>query len=236
MKKIINILFGVVLLFGMTSCELFGLDYQEDADFVAKKTDNNVNMTALQFINSRPDIFSSLIDAIEYTGLQSLYEETGNTFILLTNNALSQWDSQKNCYWNREQVIGSDGKKVHGSTWSQYDKNKVAELLKYHIIKGEYSFHNLDANTVWAETYGEGKFSYTKDGETLPGDTAVMSIMIGYDRNLPIQFNNYEWNYRGVLSASTACCRTTNIHLINGYAHVTDYYLERPTRKFLGQD
>lgn len=104
MKKIINILFGVVLLFGMTSCELFGLDYQEDADFVAKKTDNNVNMTALQFINSRPDIFSSLIDAIEYTGLQSLYEETGNTFILLTNNALSQWDSQKNCYWNREQV------------------------------------------------------------------------------------------------------------------------------------
>ncbi|MBQ7441979.1 MAG: hypothetical protein IJV52_10820, partial [Prevotella sp.] len=67
MKKIINILFGVVLLFGMTSCELFGLDYQEDADFVAKKTDNNVNMTALEFINSRPDIFSSLIDAIEYT-------------------------------------------------------------------------------------------------------------------------------------------------------------------------
>ena len=115
MKKILNTLLGAVLLFGVTSCELFGLDYQEDADFVAKTTNNNVNMSALAFINSRPDIFSSLIDAIEYTGLQSLYEETGNTYILLTNNALSQWDSQKNCYWNRETVIGSDGKKIHAS-------------------------------------------------------------------------------------------------------------------------
>lgn len=234
MKKISKIILGVFLIIGMTSCELFGLDFSENADFVPKESDNRVNMNALEFIKSRPDIFSSMLDAIEYAGIENLYLESGNTYILLTNNALSNWESNSNCYWSREKVE-VNGKLVRAGSWEQYDKNKVAEMLKYHILKGEYSYHNLGSTALWIESYGQGSFNYDKDGQTLKGDTAVMYLMLGYDRNLPLQLNNYDWNYRGLLKADAAGCRTTNLHINNGYAHVTDYYLERPTRKFMGQ-
>ena len=72
MKKISKIILGVFLIIGMTSCELFGLDFSENADFVPKESDNRVNMNALEFIKSRPDIFSSMLDAIEYAGIENL--------------------------------------------------------------------------------------------------------------------------------------------------------------------
>lgn len=235
MKKIKHILFGIFLVFGLTSCELFGLDLSENADYDAKDSNNQqINMTVLDFIKSRPDIFTSMLNAIEYTGVEELYEEKGNTYILLTDNALSNWESNADCYWNREKIRSGD-KLVRAGSWEQYDKQKIAEMLRYHIVKGEYSFHNLTSVATWAKTYGEGTFDYMKEGQTIKGDTAVLSIMLGYDRNLPLQLNNYTWNYRGELKADAGSCRTTNLKLISGYAHVTDYYLERPTRKFLGQ-
>lgn len=232
MNKLCKILLGVFLVTGLTSCEILGLDYSENADFKAKESNNKVNVTALEFIKSRPDLFSSLLDAIKYAGVENLFLESGNTYIFLTNNALSDWESNDKCYWAREKVE-MNGQLVRAGSWEQYDKKQVAQLLKYHVIKGEYSYHNLTSLATWAETYGEGAYSYIKNGQTLKGDTAVMSLMLGYDRNLPLQLNNYDWNYRGLLAASAAGCRTTNLHLNNGYAHVTDFYLERPARKFL---
>lgn len=203
MKKISKIILGLFLIVGMTSCELFGLDFSESADFEAKKSDNRVEMNALDFIKSRPDIFSSLLDAIEYAGVEDMYLESGNTYILLTNNALTNWESNDKCYWAREKVE-VNGNLVRAGSWDQYDKKQVAELLKYHVVKGEYSYHNLTSAAIWTETYGEGSFDYNKDGQTLKGDTAVLSMMLGYDRNLPLQLNNYDWNYRGLLAASAA--------------------------------
>ena len=230
MKKIINILIGTFMLVSLASCELAGLELQRDAKFVPKATDNNVPMTAWEFIQSRPDIFSGMQEAIEYTGLQELYQkESGNTYILLTNTALIDWENTSHSYFRRYLVGG-----VHANSWKDYPPSQVAEMLRYHIVKGEYSFFNLDASTIWAETYGNGDFTYTVDGVQAKGDTAVLAMTIGYDRNMAIQFNNYSWNYRGVLAVSSGSCRTTNLHLTNGYAHVTDYDLERPTRKFLG--
>lgn len=236
MNKLGNIIAGLFLIVGMTSCELFGLDYAKNADFEPKESNNRVNMNVLDFIKSRPDIFSSLMEAIEYAGVEEMYLEPGNTYILLTNNALTEWESNGDCYWSREKVKNSNNELVRAGSWSQYDKKKIAELLKYHVVKGEYSYHNLTSSVVWGETYGDGSFEYSKDGQTLQGDTAVLSMVLGYDRNLPLQLNNYSWNYRKVLAAGSGSCRTTNLHLNNGYVHVTDYYLERPTRKFMGQN
>lgn len=236
MKKIKEIICGMFLLLGLASCELFGLDFSESADYDAKDSNNEqIQMTALEFIKSRPDIFSSMLKAIEYAGIEDLYTEKGNTFILLTDDALINWESNKDCYWSREKVL-MEGKLVRAGAWEQYDKTKIAEMLKYHIVKGEYSYDNLALEVIWAKTYGEGSFDYTnKAGQTLKGDTAVMSLVLGYDRNLPLQLNNYIWNYRGELKADAGSCRTTNLRLLSGFAHVTDYYLERPTRKFMGQ-
>ena len=236
MKKIIELICGLFLAFGFSSCELFGLDYSENADFNAKDSNNEqIQMTALEFIKSRPDIFSSLLDAIEYADVEEIYSEPGNTYILLTNNALTNWESNSKCYWAREKVE-VNGVLVRAGSWEQYDKKQIAEMLRYHVAKGEYSYHNLTSTETWIDTYGEGKFEYIKNGQTLKGDTAVVSMMLGHDRNLPLQLNNYPWNYRDELSASTSSCRTTNLRIINGYAHVTDFYLERPTRIALKQN
>lgn len=235
MKKIIELICGLFLALGVSSCEVFGLDYSENAEFKAKDSNNEqIQMTALDFIKSRPDIFSSLLDAIEYAGVEEIYREPGNTYILLTDNALTNWESNSKCYWEREKVE-SNGVLVRAGSWEQYDKKQIAEMLRYHVIKGEYSYYNLTSTETWTETYGEGKFDYTKNGQTMKGDTAVVSMILGHDRSLPLQLNNHTWNYRGELTASSGSCRTTNLKIINGYAHVTDYYLERPTRVVLKQ-
>lgn len=79
----------------LSSCTLFDLDFQSNEEYEAKKADNKVNMTIWEFIQSRPDIFSSLIEGIQYAGIEDLYKEAGNTHILLTNSALSSGD---NCF------------------------------------------------------------------------------------------------------------------------------------------
>lgn len=233
--KIFKYFIGLSLLcFSFSSCTLFGLDFQNDEDYESKKADNKINMTVWEFIQSRPDIFSTLIEGIEYAGIEDLYKEYGNTHILLTNDALS---SGSNCFWRKNPVIllGTT-KAVTATAWDQYDKKVVKELLTYHIIKGEWSYFNLDSSDRWVETYGEGKFSYDKDGQTQKGDTAVMCIKVGYDRNLPLQLNNFEWNIRGLLAASSGSCRTTNIHARDGYIHVSDWWQPRPTRYFMGEE
>lgn len=68
----------------LSSCTLFDLDFQSNEEYEAKKADNKVNMTIWEFIQSRPDIFSSLIEGIQYAGIEDLYKEAGNTHILLT--------------------------------------------------------------------------------------------------------------------------------------------------------
>lgn len=233
MNRIIDMLCCGVLLIGVSSCELFGLDYSKGADFEANLGDNRVDMTVLEFMENREDIFSDMLAAIEYAGVEDMYLNDGNTYILLTNSALT--GTGTNSYFNREKVeVG--GVLMAASSWEQYPKEKVAEMLRYHVVKGEYSYFNLTSAVTWGETYGEGKFDYVRNGETLKGDTAVMALNVGQDRNLPLQLNNFSWNYRGELAASSGSCRTTNLHLNNGYAHVTDYYLERPTRKNIGQE
>ena len=86
----------------LSSCTLFDLDFQSNEEYEAKKADNKVNMTIWEFIQSRPDIFSSLIEGIQYAGIEDLYKEAGNTHILLTNSALSSGD---NCFWKKNPVM-----------------------------------------------------------------------------------------------------------------------------------
>ncbi len=234
MKKITKIIMGVFLAIGVTSCELFGLDFQSGDDYEPKQDSNKINQTVWDFIQSRPDIFSTLIDGIRYAGIEDLYKVSGNTYILLTNTALSEGN---NSYWTRNPVkVPGKTDPVTASAWEQYDVKTVKELLTYHILKGEWSYHNLNSTANWVETYGEGACTLEKNGQTLQGDTAVMDVRLGQDRNLPLQLNNYDWNFRGELAASNGSCRTTNIHAIDGYIHVSDYYQPRPTRYFMSQN
>lgn len=234
MRYIKNILCSALLLSVTGACSIGELDFQKNEKYEAQEVNNSINMTVWEFIQSRSDIFSTLIEGITYAGIEDLYKEPGNTHILLTNTALS---SGEYAYWAQNKVLlPGRPDPLEASAWEQYSKEEVKELLSYHILKGEWSYHNLSSEVNWVETYGEGSHTYTKNGETLRGDTAIMDIHCGFDRNLPMQLNNYSWNFRGELAASAASTRTTNIHAKNGYIHVSDYYQPRPTRHFLGQD
>lgn len=234
MKLIKHSICLAVTVLSLSSCTLFGLDLLESETFEGKKADNEINMSVWDFIQSRPDIFSVLIDGIKYAEIENLYHEAGNTHILLTNSALSDND---NSFWNRNKItIPGKSEPVKGTVWEQYDKTVVKELLTYHILKGEWSYHNISSVANWVNTYGDGKFTYVKNGETLQGDTAVMDIKAGHDRNLPLQLNNYEWNFRGLLAASSGSCRSTNLKATNGYIHVSDWYQPRPERNFMGME
>ena len=37
-------------------------------------------------------------------------------------------------------------------------------------------------------------------------EIAAMCVKGGHDRNLPLQLNNFEWNFRGLLAASSVSC------------------------------
>ena len=158
--------------------------------------------------------------------------ETGESML-----RLAQRIYRDNCFWTKNPVMLPGATEATAATaWEQYDKKVVKELLTYHIVRGEWSYFNIDSSDRWIETYGEGSFSYNKDGQTLQGDTAVMCVKAGHDRNLPLQLNNFEWNFRGLLAASSGSCRTTNIHARDGYIHVSDWWQPRPSRYFLGQE
>ena len=228
-------------LFSMASCSLFGLDYTEDHDYESRVRPNDIHMNVWDFIHSREDIFSTLIEGIEYAGLtEADYNAPGNTYFLLTNNALSDWESNGNCYWSRNKiktVYEGQEMMMRAVAWNQYPKEQVKEMLLYHTLKGEWSYHNISTDTKWYETMGNGKYTYTdNNGNTVEGDTAKISMVVRMVREAPIQLNNWSWNYRGVLSETTGSIRSSNLKATNGYIHVLDYYLERPTRAFLEEN
>ena len=236
--KYIKYLFVLVFLMSLASCNLLGLDYQENHDYQSRIRPNTINMNVWEYINSRKDIFSTLLDGIEYAEIdKSVFAENENTYLLLTNTALSDWEANGNCYWSRYKVnVEYEGvtSLIRATTWKQYTKKQVRELILYHILKGEWSYHNISTDTKWYETKGEGKFTYIdKSGQTLSGDTATVSLVIRMVREAPIQANNWVWNYRGVLGETSASFTSTNIKATNGYVHVTNYFLDRPTRSFL---
>lgn len=116
MKYLILISFSCLMLF--SSC----LDVQENYEYTPSNSSNEINMTAWDFIKSRPDIFSDLLDAVRKSGMDStLYYSNSQklTYLLLNNTAMSSLTS----------TIGP----VNSTT-----NSKWINVLSYHIIDGNY--------------------------------------------------------------------------------------------------
>ena len=124
MKK--NI-FKVVLLCSLTmafsSCEL---ELQKDYDYEASVADPHVYMSAWDYMNTRKDVFSEFIEAIEYAEMKEYYQQTDKkyTFLALNNTAMENY--------RMNEFPGT-------SSITECDKDKVKDLLAYHIVEGEYS-------------------------------------------------------------------------------------------------
>lgn len=219
MNYILKFIFIFLSAALFTSCTLFGYDIQEDYEYKHGTKDPKTYKTVVEFMNSRKDLFSSMLKAIEYTGLDTLYTKNNNTYLLLTNSALADLANSRS-YFVVNKVPNPDDptKLINASKWSDYDTTKVREFLKYHVVKGTYNYAQLTATRVWAPTYASG-------------DTCKMSFVLTNDRYayLYIQHNINNVTFESLRP------RTPGLECLNsGAVHVMDRIVNPPSKLQLG--
>lgn len=125
--KILTKLWLVITLFLLVGCD--DLPLQKSFDYDGEAIDPYVNMTAMEWLESKGDQFSEMIEAIRYAEMTSYYTQTDTkyTFLVIQNTALKAWANNNG-----------------GLVISDLDKTKVQNLLKYHIIKGQYSAYHKE--------------------------------------------------------------------------------------------
>jgi hypothetical protein len=201
-----------------TSCELFGLDLQQEYDYDAQKGtyDNQLKMSGWKFIKSRADLFSQLIDAVEYAEVDStIFDRPNQTLLLVSNAGLA---TATDSYWARNKLdLDGDGvDETMPLSWDVYPKEQVRDLILYHIVKGAWSYYELTDATAGALTFFP-THSTRADG--------YVALQMKREGALSIYFNNFESHYTLNLKA-----RTNNLQVPNGaYIHVMDKYLDYPT-------
>lgn len=222
-KKYIRIAFTLAVFPLMfTGCEIFGLDRQEayDYDYNAGMYDNHINMTVWEFINNRQDLFPLMKEAIEYAGMENMYNDADATYVLLADKAFNSTTAADLSYFQTHKLIDESGVEYAPISMTQYPKEVVKEFLLYHIVKGKYTWSNLPPSATWYNTYASA-------------DTAKVNMYILKDRNPNITFNNYGGNYK----SDPIKPRTSNLLSNSGaYVHVLESWLDRPTRQQLEQN
>jgi len=213
----------IVLLFlsslGFTGCELLGLDFQEPYDYDDQigTYDNQLKMTAWQFMKSRTDIFSSLLSAIEYAEIDSaIFNKPDQTLLLVTNKGLTSSTAADLSYWYNHQIENGDGTTTMPLSWDVYPKDQVRQLVLYHIVKGAWSYMEISNATQGATTFFSTNSSLSE---------GYVALQIKREGAMSIYFNNFASHYKVDLKA-----RTNNLQVPNGtYIHVMDNYLNYPT-------
>lgn len=233
MKKLfLYIAVGLSMAMSLTSCEVFGLDLQEPYDFDSEigKHDNRVNMSVWDFMNSRTDIFSQMLEAIKYAGIEpEFYQKSNCTYLLLTNTALSSATATDRSFWHEnpymlapddpDYVADAEDPSVNQiipTSWEEIPRQTVKDMLMYHVIKNyELSFDELTKLTK-----GVNSFFPTFNENNMP-----MAIEMQKEGALSLYFNNFDTHYKLKLKP-----RTSNLYstVNNSYMHVMDGYVQYP--------
>ena len=161
-----------------------------------------------------------------------MYSTIGNTFLLLHNNTLINLEDA-NSYWSLNMVKGADPNNpsqtitMKGSDWSQYPRETIANLLRYHVLKGEHTYATLNSTPKWVET-----FAYSSTN-----DSAKVYLYLENVREANLRINNYvgvPTSYKGISIGSgwvKIAPRTPDLHATNGVVHVMNRWLFQPTRE-----
>lgn len=127
MKKInktsIKLICTILVMVGFMSCNLAGLDLQQDYKYTYAPIELTMNMTAYQFIESRKNIDMSLLyEAINRAGVRDSFETQNRTYIAMNDIAFSSYLTAKR-YEGVKFVPLVD----------------LVKLLKQHIVIGKYT-------------------------------------------------------------------------------------------------
>lgn len=228
MRTIKKLIVPAILISCLAFAACEKLPLQKNDEYVQSFYDNNVNMNVMDFMKSRPDLFSGMLSAIDYVDkdanykdVKKMYTDPGNTYLLLHNNALTNIEDA-NSYFSLNKVLDTDPASptynltVKGSDWSQYPVDKIATVLKYHVLKGTYDFKSLNSIGKWVDTYA---LSATND-------SAKVYIYMQATRDGYLLINNYP----GTATVDIRP-RTPDLHGTNGVIHVMTRYFNQPTRQ-----
>lgn len=223
--KKIYIMLLTVLTVSITACEKFPL--QKSRKYTTSFFNDELNMTVMEFIEARPDLFSGLSEALAYvdqdpafSDVKLLYMSQGNTFFLLHNNATINIEDG-NSYFSLNRVIDNDptsptfGLLVRGSSWADYPREEVARFLRYHVVKGRVDYPVLGSTPRWFDTFALNSTN----------DSAKVRMYMTNDRDGNLRVNDYV----GTPVASIVP-RTPNLYATNGVVHVMNRFLIQPTR------
>lgn len=197
MKRSIIYLFLSVMLSGC-------LGLQEDADYEPQLANHNIYMSVWEFINLRSDIFGTLKEAIELTGMQAYYTQTENvyTYALMRNSAFETKSSYTPSVFQSMNITSL------AEIDTEEEIQQLREILLYHIIKGKY--------------HGLGTLSYDPINVlTLKeGQNAVMTMRMNNSRSTST-YSSTEFNYDERRTGSyMLVAETSNVFANNGVIHV----------------
>ena len=209
---------------------------QDGYEYNASYYDTNLNMSVLDFMKSRPDMFSGMLAAINYvdqdpaySDVKKMYSSTGNTFLLLHNTALINLEDA-NSYWVLNKVLAPDPNNPsqtilqRGSDWSQYNRDSIANMLRYHVLKGTQTYSTLSSIPKWVETFAMSPAN----------DSAKVYVYLENVREANLRVNNYvglPTVYKGVtVSWANIAPRTPDLHATNGVVHVMNRFFIQPTK------
>jgi len=191
------LLFTITLFTVFCSCKKLPL--QKDYDFKGETVDPHVKMTAWAFMQSRPDAFSLMTEAVNYAGMSSFYEQMDvkYTYLFINNTGMAAFIA-----------------KYGVLTVQNIDVEKVKKMLRYHIIEGEYHAYDkkLPVEPIYVKTL-------------LAGEDGLLTIKVNKSSagsigspiaNGNIVLNLLNSNYSSVTSSSV----TSNLMPLNGVIHV----------------
>lgn len=139
-KHIIRSL-SLALVFAAIGCS--DMKLQTDADYDASVLDPHIDMTAWEYLESRPDIFSKFMELVEFADMKEYYTQTEHpyTFLVLTDTAVNSFVSGSGC-----------------SSIEECSLESVQNLILYHIVDGVYSsYGDLPVEPIFVLTLRRGE-------------------------------------------------------------------------------
>jgi hypothetical protein len=201
--KMNSIIYKRVLFIAMALLTVFGgckkLPLQKNYEFSGEAVDPHVNMTAWAFMQSRPDVFSLMTDAVKYADMVSFYEQMDvkYTYLFINNTGMAAFIA-----------------KYGVLTVQNIDVEKVKKMLRYHIIEGEYHAYDkkLPVEPIYVKTLLKGE-----DGLlTIKVNKSAAGSIGSPIANGNIVLNLLNSNFLSVSSSSV----TSNLMPLNGVIHV----------------
>ena len=184
-------LLAISMIAGLSSCSLFGLDYQFNYENEAAPVTTELNMTCYEFIRSRSNADLVLMyEAINRAEMQEFYETDNLTYFLLDDEEFASWLTTKKY-----------------ASVASVPKSELQTMLKGYTLPGLYHSADLTTSPI--------------DVLTCNGVLSIRLRLYPNPPTSSQDLNAMQAGYvneDGTVNYSK--CHTTNLRPTNGIAHL----------------